>query len=318
MTTYMPNYPTTGTINNANPMPEETDSSNSDNKIASLDPNDAYRKTQSQIYSLQETILDSSRDARLTPKSTSPHLINGETNNVSKSSVSSTHYLTKPTVDSIPILQYVRDKYGDSPILIGEIDYMPNKTGNFIKYSNNEEDINISNNNIELPFPYNFECQYTPRPFLPSFTREYVNKLIKIKISSNNIANFLNENSRRFQNNEIWGTDIYTDDSDPLLVLKHVGFFDETDSKDSKRRTSANLNSPDNVIGNPHISIKYDLEVTVLLLDCLQAYVGINRYQINARSWRGDAPHDGLSYGIYEIKVKHPTEKVDITEWKKQ
>ena len=105
---------------------------------------------------------------------------------------------------------------------------------------------------------------------------------------------------------QLWGTDIYTDDSDPLLALQHVGFFDRSNFYDLKKLTPANLSNFNDVIGDDgdgKVS-EYDLEVTVLLLDTLGGYIGTDRFGICSRDWYGVAPHDGLSFGIYQIEVK--------------
>ncbi|SMN18706.1 similar to Saccharomyces cerevisiae YDL076C RXT3 Subunit of the RPD3L complex [Maudiozyma saulgeensis] len=303
MTTYMPGYSNT----------ESTFTTTSD-------PNENYRKTQSHIYSLQETILDSTRRANLTPKSDSRGNSESLPNNDNSDSTLKVD-MQIPTIDSLPILNYTTDKYKREPVLIGEMDYVSNKMGQFFKYP---KDIQIGNkiDNLGLPYPYNFEKQYTPDCFLPPFTRTSINKLVKVKINSDEITKFLSGDSIRLQNREIWGSDIYTDDSDPLLVLKHTGFFEKSDTKDDsnivpKKRTPANIHNQDNVVGGKFIPFETSLEVTILILDCLESYIGLNRNGIVARSWLGSVPHDGLSFGIYEIKVIHSMEKVDISAWKK-
>ncbi|CAB4256986.1 Rxt3p [Maudiozyma barnettii] len=303
MTTYMPGY------------------SNADPNVAMNDPNENYRKTQSQIYSLQETILDSTRRANLTPKSDS------RGNSESLSHNDDPNLVTQGNIqiskmDSLPILNYTRDKYKKEPVLIGEMEYVSNKMGQFMKYPK----VGLINNkldNVDLPYPYNFKKQYTPDCFLPPFNRTNINKLVKIKINSNEITNFLSGDSTRLQNREIWGSDIYTDDSDPLVVLKHIGFFNMLDSKNDsndipRKRTPANIQNQDNVVGGAFIPFETSLEVTILILDCLEGYVGLNKNGVVARSWLGPAHHDGLSFGIYEIKVTHSMEEVDISAWKTQ
>lgn len=307
MTTYIPGYPTT----EKNPI--------------SNDPNETYRKTQSQIYSLQETILDSTRKANLTSQVT--HRENEEKQLLGPHPDPNLKGdLQLPTMDSLPILNYIANKYKQEPDLVGEMEYVSEKTGKFIKYvkdgstnSYNEANCNgtILSAPVELPYPYNFEQQYTPNCFLPSFNTESINTLVKIKIDASEINKFLASNSKRLENRELWGTDIYTDDSDPLLALKHVGFFETNIDGLVRKRTPANMHNQDNVIGGEFVPSESSLEVTVLLLDCLQGYFGLNRYGIVARSWLDSVPHDGLSFGIYEIKIINSKEEVNISAWNK-
>lgn len=282
---------------------------------AAGDPNEAYKHTQSQIYSLQETIMDSAKKSRQTPKSISPE-------NSASPDAASYVSAPKPEMDSQPILQHTRDKYMHAPKLIGEINYKSEGAGAFIRYVENNETAHMPHPK-QLPFPYNFAEQYTPNCFLPLFGRNEINNLVKIKIDPVEITKFLTGASKRTYNREIWGADIYTDDSDPLLALQHVGFFEKVfvkganaGEKQSPKRTPGNYANPDNVIGGPYISPDTRLEVTIILLDKLQSYAGINRYGVNSRSWLGPAAHDGLSFGIYEIKVIQPTEQIDISGWK--
>ena len=310
MTTYVATMPG----NNETPTGPSTVIDQAAGTAASGDTNDTYKQTQSQIYSLQETILDSAKKSKQTLKSLSPEGPNSSEN---------TPYVSQlhPVIDSQPILNYTRDKYMHAPKLIGEINYKSEGAGAFIRYvETNESHMPFAK---QLPFPYSFSQQYTPNCFLPLFGRDEINNLVKIKIDPVEITKFLMGDSKRTQNREIWGSDIYTDDSDPLLALQHVGFFDipSTDEttgleKKSLRRTPGNCNDPDNVLGGPYLSPDTRLEVTIILLDKLQSYTGQNRHGINSRGWFGPAAHDGLSFGIYEIKVIHPTEQVDISGWK--
>lgn len=307
MTTYLPGYSTTET------------------RQVPSDPNETYRKTQSQIYSLQETILDSTRKANLATqvahrKSEEKPLLEAHPDPKLKGD------LQLPTMDSLPILNYIANKYKKEPELIGEIEYVSDKTGKFIKYSTNSASENHNEDNhdgiamsspIELPYPYNFEQQYTPNCFLPSFNTENINSLVKIKIDAAELNRFLAGDSKRLENREIWGTDIYTDDSDPLMALQHVGFFEPKTGGLVGKRTPANMHNQDNVIGGEFVPFESSLEVTILFLDCLQGYSGLNRYGIVARSWLDSVSHDGLSFGIYEIKIINSKEEVNISAWNK-
>lgn len=308
------------------------------------DPDELYRRTQSQIYRLQETLLNSSKSARVqrsdndvTPvtthrppiTTTAASLANNATTslNISPSILPAPPSARElPIVDSTPVLRYTKSKYKDLPRLIGEITYHPTKTGIFKSYDNPGNNTTESSSvaaavaitQPEPPYLSNFKLYDIPDPLLPNFTRDKINKLIKIKIPYRYIRDLLESRLERATHAQLWGTDIYTDDSDPLLALQHVGFFDRSDFYDLKKLTPANLSNFNDVIGNDdddndrqltkrsgggEVS-KYDLEVTVLLLDTLSAYIGTDRFGICSRDWYGVAPHDGLSFGIYQIEVK--------------
>ena len=124
-------------------------------------------------------------------------------------------------------------------------------------------------------------------------------------------ASLDNLESPRARNNEIWGCDIYSDDSDPILVLRHCGFKPVASPGNSfpkLRRTPANMANQDSVIGNLPLltGTPFDLEVELLLLPTLQKYPSVKRFGITSREWGSEDTvlHDGISYGIYSIAIK--------------
>ncbi|CCK70192.1 Rxt3p KNAG_0D04470 [Huiozyma naganishii CBS 8797] len=255
------------------------------------DPNEAYRKTQSQIYRLQETILDSSKEA----KKKYPKDIDN------KPESSNTGLLE---VNSFPVLQDNDKRYKSKPRVVQWLTY----------YEGPSESTGKS-----LPFPYDVVQRTQPflPPFLPALPATFINKIISIRVPCEEIDKLLQNKSSRLENLELWGSDIYTDDSDPLLMLLHMGVF-HGDPKNVKR-TPANLKAPDFVVGSFEESKnkKYDVITDLLMLDTLESYHGCNRYGVTSRDWAEKTPHDGLSCGVYKLEFRVRDETIDSERWYK-
>ncbi|EDO18710.1 hypothetical protein Kpol_1055p67 [Vanderwaltozyma polyspora DSM 70294] len=285
---------------------------------------EVYRQNQSQIYNLQETILNSNKTAHMQQLKNKSNAVTKE-NNTKRSS------MNYSIVDSTSVLKFVEGNYSSQRKNLGHLCYDPFKTGHFQK--------NI-HNFIELPYPYNHQDLSLPKPFLPELGNDSINSLITIKISYEDLC--LNENSiqerPRFLNNEIWGCQIYSDDSDPVLALRHCGFLaghfpnsnnihnNSNNVNSIAKRTPGNLSNNDSVHGIlPPDDTPFDIELTIIMLPCLQYYPSVSQYGINSRQWGSPneilmnnqeqddsffnfqsqitAPHDGLSYAIYDINV---------------
>ncbi|GAV52555.1 hypothetical protein ZYGR_0AG05460 [Zygosaccharomyces rouxii] len=265
------------------------------------DHDEAYKRTQSQIYGLQDTILNSTKSSILKKNK-------GE--NRGRASAAGA---TATTVDSKPVLEYAYSKFGEPKTIVGSFKY------HAFKEARRETE--------SMPFPFDLYELAAPRPFLPGYGSDMINQLVEVKISYEDLRSSVQvKDSPRTMNNEIWGADIHTDDSDPILVLRHCGL--SLDDANGTCRTPANLHNPDNILGTvPPAGTPFDIEVQLLLLPPLQKYTSLRRYGITSRQW-GDgasAPHDGLSYGIYSIKilprdkstdnVKEKDQKVNIADW---
>ncbi|CUM66218.1 uncharacterized protein PRCAT00003878001 [Priceomyces carsonii] len=142
-------------------------------------------------------------------------------------------------------------------------------------------------------------------PVIPPLPTEYVNSIIEIKIPFR-FVKFFKENMEMHEgyvkNRNLWGgaSGVYTDDSDILTVLVHLGLFsDSIDlSEWNVEWTSSDfirpLNSNGDFIG--------DLSVEVLLLPSLPEYHGFFANGVNSRSWLGVDKHDGQSIAVYNVK----------------
>ncbi|KAJ8097058.1 hypothetical protein POJ06DRAFT_283695 [Lipomyces tetrasporus] len=121
---------------------------------------------------------------------------------------------------------------------------------------------------------------YTPTPeshqaILPRL-EDRVNSFIQIRIARRFLSRQSNPHVVR---REVWGTDVYTDDSDVVAALYHSGHF-----------------SPSS---GGVIAEKGDCVATLRILPLLQRYQGTFRHGINSRSWL--TRHDGVSYRIEKV-----------------
>lgn len=150
--------------------------------------------------------------------------------------------------------------------------------------------------------------QHAYIPVLPPLTDAYINSFVDVKIPYKHIKQFLEqrEEGQIEKRRELWGGagGVYTDDSNILSVLCHVGLFNDalnlTDCNSAW--TSTDLVKPLKVHTDIDGVELLDLSVTLLLLPTLKEYHGFWRNGINSRSWTGDSLHDGLSFGIYSVK----------------
>lgn len=247
------------------------------------DLNEAYRQTQSQIYNLQETILNSAK-----------HSGSADERSARDFQIVADREPQTTKVRSTQVLEYVLNKYGSAPReSLGTLMYHPYRSGSF---ENNDDEKRL----LDDPFAVSM-----PRPFLPALSEDSINKLITIRVFYEDLRDSFNHsNAPRAQNNEIWGCQVYTDDSEPLLVLRHCGL--SLADFNGTSRTPANLDNQDFVQGAvPPDNAPFDLEMDLLILPRLEQYASVEQYGVLSRSWGVDAPtpHDGLSYGIYEIRI---------------
>lgn len=114
----------------------------------------------------------------------------------------------------------------------------------------------------------------------------------------------------------VWGTDIYTDDSDPLCAVIHGGWIRgawppdvdinmlEPDLRSVTLAPDA-VDWKDTVLEEPPAESPMipptdkDLHVTLLILPALQAYASRVSHGVKSRAWGAD--HDGLSFRIERI-----------------
>ena len=107
----------------------------------------------------------------------------------------------------------------------------------------------------------------------------------------------------------VWGTDIYSDDSDPLAAAIHAGWIrgewgDGVDFSMLEINSSTDPDIKDSVFTSvpasplPPVPGK-DLHLTLLILPTLQQYTSSVAHGIKSRPWGSE--HDGLSYRIEKL-----------------
>lgn len=151
-------------------------------------------------------------------------------------------------------------------------------------------------------------------PTLPPLPSEYINNIIEIKIPFRHIILFKQDIANELITRELWGgaSGIYTDDSDILQVLMHLGLFNNTIDLSiwNKKWTTKDLIKPlqsqlDNNDDGTNLGIDKDvygdLSVEILLLPNLPKYYGFYQNGINSRSWL-TSYHSGLSFAVYNVK----------------
>lgn len=113
----------------------------------------------------------------------------------------------------------------------------------------------------------------------------------------------------------LWGTGIYTDDTDPVAAAIHSGFIkgsypDYVDSEllekvystQNPKIDGGSEHLPDSPIEPP---VGKDCQITLVVLPPLDTYSSSVRYGIRSRRWpeeKGEAPHDGLSFMVLSTK----------------
>lgn len=107
----------------------------------------------------------------------------------------------------------------------------------------------------------------------------------------------------------VWGTDIYTDDSDPLAAAIHGGWIrgewghgidfsmlEAKPGKDAETNQTVFTSVPASPVLPP---ADKDLHLTLLILPTLQKYTSRVAHGIRSRAWGSD--HDGMSYRIEKM-----------------
>ncbi|KAI5799850.1 histone deacetylation protein Rxt3-domain-containing protein [Geopyxis carbonaria] len=173
---------------------------------------------------------------------------------------------------------------------------------------------------VYLPTPTPKTGYSVTQPLMPRFEGKE-NSIFQIRIPKR----FLSESHRReaCRKRPVWGTDVYTDDSDVLGVLIHTGKIpgvlpegvEPSLVKDSGRKVvvrgdlsaSSTPEAKWNGAGPkktneepPPIPEMKDLVVNLLILPVLERYSGTVRHAFKSRSWKGQ--HDGMSYFIWDLE----------------
>lgn len=145
------------------------------------------------------------------------------------------------------------------------------------------------------------------------------NSLLQVRISRRYLDKGTNPSVVK---RRLWGTDVYTDDSDVVAALHHCGYLDkpqEPSAEDvavkkggrGKKRTA----SPSESTDTDH-SKDGDCIATILILPRLAKYRGSCRNGVNSRSWL--TRHDGVSFKIEKVEFINRGQAEAIPALKKQ
>lgn len=148
-------------------------------------------------------------------------------------------------------------------------------------------------------------CTFTVR-----IPRGYLLQLDTPEHEQNSIAGGIEEICRT---RAVWGTEVYTDDSDVVAAAIHSGwlrgYFGEYDDdiqdvfKEEYAESSvATLGQM--ITEKPKVPLRplpnTDLHITVLLTPPLTKYPATTQHHLRSRPWGSD--HDGMSYMIHSIQ----------------
>ncbi|KAF8420132.1 histone deacetylation protein Rxt3-domain-containing protein [Tirmania nivea] len=120
----------------------------------------------------------------------------------------------------------------------------------------------------------------------------------------------------------LWGSDVYTDDSDVLAVLVHLGKIPPVlpdgiepelvlapqpgAMEDKDKEINGALPASAKSTPSGYVNINKDIIVDILILPPLEKYSSTVRNAIKSRSW--NKQHDGMSYMVHEVKTAEPGE----------
>ncbi|PIB00877.1 hypothetical protein CB0940_00542 [Cercospora beticola] len=112
---------------------------------------------------------------------------------------------------------------------------------------------------------------------------------------------------------QLWGTEIYTDDSDVVAAVVHSGWLkgDWGELNDDIRELFDETSGQTNVDGMPLSLVErppkpvkvpdgHDAHITVLILPPLDSYAATTQHHLASREWK--KKHDGMSYMIHSIE----------------
>ncbi|OAP57948.1 hypothetical protein AYL99_07038 [Fonsecaea erecta] len=167
---------------------------------------------------------------------------------------------------------------------------------------------------FERPQPQKFDVSIRPN-LLPSFKDpDQINCTYTVKVSSM----WLQQKERNLIGCEqyLWGSGIYTDDSDPVAAAMHSGFIQSAHIEDpllnrlidEQNPRIEGLSAPDTPAPVPEGK---DLHITLIVLPQLENYADSVRFGIKSRSWPEPssenstehlAPHDGVSFMVLKTQ----------------
>ncbi len=173
----------------------------------------------------------------------------------------------------------------------------------------------------DLPIRTKLNVSVRPN-LLPSFRdSELINCTYTVRVSKTWLRHAQREAicTERF----LWGSGIFTDDSDPVVAAIHSGYLKGAWSEwvdtelleriireQNPRIDAGQDNVPEEAVEPPP---GMDLHITLLVLPQLERYEPSVRYGVSSRTWpeeAKDAPHDGVSFMVLKCEwVNEGTER---------
>lgn len=140
-------------------------------------------------------------------------------------------------------------------------------------------EVTVDNTNVlesvsHLPRHIVGTVNYVPGELLFQKYSIYLNSLVQVRIAHR----WLSRKNRLVSQRALWGSGVYTEDSDLVAALYHDG-----------RIGNQKIGEPEG-----------DLFVSVILLPPIRGYKGSYMNGIMSRTW--NAPHDGVSFMISNIR----------------
>lgn len=118
---------------------------------------------------------------------------------------------------------------------------------------------------------------------------------------------------------QVFGTDVYSDDSDVVAAAVHSGWLKGDygdwnedlqevfghDRQQQDKETNNVEESPLSLPSKPANPVippsNYDAHITIIILPPLDSYASTSQNHILSREWGKDTPHDGMSFAIHRI-----------------
>ncbi|KEQ60584.1 Rxt3-domain-containing protein [Aureobasidium melanogenum CBS 110374] len=171
-----------------------------------------------------------------------------------------------------------------------------------------------------LDFKYHFKSSVKPIPrfedkanctFTVRVPRAYLGASSAAEEDSSTIAGGLEEICKT---RAVWGSDVYSDDSDPIAAAVHSGWIrgdfgeynedlrelfkeGQEDASETPDLNKVYTEKPARPLRAPQ---KADLHITLLILPALAYYTASTQNFLRSRDWGSD--HDGVSYMIHSIE----------------
>lgn len=123
---------------------------------------------------------------------------------------------------------------------------------------------------------------------------------------------------------QVFGTEVYSDDSDVVAAAIHSGWLkgdfgewnddlqdicgDSPEQPDKDKGSAQQDNVEEAPLSLPSKPAKpvippsnYDAHITILVLPPLEAYASTSQNHILSREWSRDTPHDGMSFTVHRV-----------------